>query len=105
MSSSLLEALSCGLPVVVSTAGGNRELVDWGSTGEAIPVSQYTVADCGILVNPKDSRGLAGALSKLLEDDTLVHQLGENARRHVRGSFSHEKTVNDYLTLFSRLAP
>jgi len=103
MSSSLLEAMSCGLPVVVTTVGGNREMVDWGSAPEAIPVSQYKIADCGILVNPEDSRGLAGALSKLLEDTTLVNQLGERARTHMCSRYSQENIVNDYLTLFSRL--
>jgi glycosyltransferase involved in cell wall biosynthesis len=105
MSSSLLEAMSCGLPVVVTTVGGNREMVDWGSAPETIPISQYQIADCGILVNPEDSRGLAGALSKLLEDTALVNQLGERARKYICSRYSQEKIVNDYLTLFSRLLP
>jgi len=103
MSSSLLEAMSCGLPVVVTTVGGNREIVDCGSASDEIPVSQYKIADCGILVNPEDSKGLANALSKLLDDDTLRDQLGERARSHICSRFSQERIVDDYVTLFSQL--
>jgi len=103
MSSSLLEAMSCGLPVVVTRVGGNRELVDWGSSPDGIPVSQYKIGDSGILVNPEDSKGLAGALSKLLNDEILRDQLGKKARSHICNRFSQEKIVNDYVTLFSRL--
>ena len=103
MSSSLLEAMSCGLPVVVTAVGGNREMVERSSGEEAIPVSQFKIADCGILVNPEDSRGLAGALSKLLDDSTLRNRLGEMARKHIVSRFSQEQIVNDYITLFSQL--
>ena len=103
MSSSLLEAMSCGLPVVVTRVGGNRELVDWGSLPGEIPVSQFKIADSGILVNPADSKGLAGALSKLLDDEILRDQLGKKARSHICNRFSQGKIVNDYVTLFSRL--
>jgi glycosyltransferase involved in cell wall biosynthesis len=103
MSSSLLEAMSCGLPVVVTAIGGNREMVEWGSDPNGIPVCQFKIADCGILVNPEDSKGLAGALSKLLDDSTLRKQLGEKARKLIVSRFSQERMVNDYLTLFSQL--
>jgi len=104
MSSALLEAMSCGLPVVVTWVGGNREMVDLGAAPDEIPVSQFKVADCGVLVNPKDSRGLAGALEKLLDDHTLRDQLGKRARDHICSRFSLETIVNDYVALFSRLA-
>ena len=104
MSSSLLEAMSCGLPVVVTTVGGNREMVDWGSPAEGIPVSRYKICDSGILVNPEDTRGLAGALTKLMDDDALRDQLGKKARNHICSRFSQEQIVNDYVTLFSQLA-
>jgi glycosyltransferase involved in cell wall biosynthesis len=103
LSSSLLEAMSCGLPVVVTTVGGNREMVEWGSEPTEIPVSQFKIADCGILVNPEDTKGLAGALSKLLDDSSLRDQLGERARKLIENRFSQERMINDYLTLFSQL--
>jgi glycosyltransferase involved in cell wall biosynthesis len=103
MSSSLLEAMSCGLPVVVTSVGGNREIVEWDSEGNEIPESQFKIADCGILVNPEDSKGLAEALSKLLDDSILRNQLGEKAREHIVSRFSQQQMVNSYVTLFSQL--
>ncbi|MDX1779308.1 MAG: glycosyltransferase, partial [Thermodesulfobacteriota bacterium] len=90
-------------PVVVTAVGGNREIVEWGSERKEIPGAQFKIADCGILVNPDDSKGLAEALSKLLEDSTLRNQLGERAREHIVSRFSQEQMVNNYVTLFSGL--
>jgi glycosyltransferase involved in cell wall biosynthesis len=103
MSSSLLEAMSCGLPVVVTTVGGNREMVDWGSSAEGIPLSKYKICDSGILVNPEDSKGLAEALTKLMGDGALRDQLGKKARNHICSRFSQEHIINGYVTLFSQL--
>jgi len=104
MSSSLIEAMSCGLPVVVTAVGGNREMVEGGAgPPDEIPVSQFKIADCGILVNPEDSKGMAGALSKLLDDSTLRNQLGERARKQIVSRFSQEQMVSNYVALFTQL--
>jgi glycosyltransferase involved in cell wall biosynthesis len=104
MSSSLLEAMSCGLPVVVTAVGGNSEVVVRSSGEQAIQMSQFKIADCGILVNPEDCKGLAGALSKLLDDSPLRNRLGERAREKIVSRFSQEQMVNAYVTLFTQLA-
>ncbi len=103
MSSSLLEAMSCGLPVVVTAVGGNREMVEGVAGPDEIPVSQFKIADCGILVNPEDSKGMAGALSKILDDSTLRNQLGERARKQIVSRFSQEQMVSNYVALFTQL--
>jgi GalNAc-alpha-(1->4)-GalNAc-alpha-(1->3)-diNAcBac-PP-undecaprenol alpha-1,4-N-acetyl-D-galactosaminyltransferase len=67
----LLEAMSCGLPVVVSDGPpGPRELVSHGETGIVVPVN--------------DSRALAEALRRLAGDETLCRRLGDAARERVR---------------------
>ena len=64
----VLEAMACGLPVVVSRHAG---------------ISEYIVDGVdGILLDaPEDSRALAGALSSLLHQPELRLSLGENASR------------------------
>ncbi|MGB9181932.1 MAG: glycosyltransferase [Pyrinomonadaceae bacterium] len=66
----LLEAMSCGLPVVVSDgAPGPLELVEDGVTGLVVPVN--------------DPSALAAALRRLAGDKALRRRLGEAARARV----------------------
>lgn len=66
----LLEAMSCGLPVVVSDgAPGPLELVEDGVTGLVVPVN--------------DARALAAALARLARDPALCRRLGDAARARV----------------------
>jgi GalNAc-alpha-(1->4)-GalNAc-alpha-(1->3)-diNAcBac-PP-undecaprenol alpha-1,4-N-acetyl-D-galactosaminyltransferase len=66
----LLEAMSCGLPVIVSDgAPGPLELVEDGVTGLVVPVN--------------DAVALASALRRLASDDQLRCRLGEAARARV----------------------
>lgn len=66
----LLEAMSCGLPVIVSDgAPGPLELVEDGVTGLVVPVN--------------DAAALAAALRRLASDAELRRRLGEAARARV----------------------
>jgi glycosyltransferase involved in cell wall biosynthesis len=42
----------------------------------------------GLLVEPRDEHGLAGALERLLTDPELRLRLGKSARRRVAGSYN-----------------
>lgn len=69
----LLEAMACGLAVVVSdTSPGPLEYVDDGVTGLVVPVD--------------DARALAGALERLMSDPDLRRRLGTAARTRVAES-------------------
>jgi glycosyltransferase involved in cell wall biosynthesis len=57
-----LEAMACGLPVVASAVGGQRETVVSGLTGTLVP--------------PRDPRALATAVNKLLADPLLRQAYG-----------------------------
>jgi phosphatidylinositol alpha-1,6-mannosyltransferase len=62
-----LEALACGLPLVVSGRAGIAELLDDGK--QAL-----------ILVNPEDPNELSVVLKRVLDDQTLAASLGLNGR-------------------------
>jgi glycosyltransferase involved in cell wall biosynthesis len=68
-----VEAMSCGLPLVATTAGGTPEAVEDGVTG--------------ILVPPADPDAMAAALATLAADDGLRLRLGANAARVARERF------------------
>jgi glycosyltransferase involved in cell wall biosynthesis len=80
LSLSLLEAMAHGLPVVVSDAGGNPDLVTHGKTG--------------LLVPPTDPRAWAGALERVLGNPELARNLGCAARASVRQEYTLDRTVD-----------
>jgi phosphatidylinositol alpha-mannosyltransferase len=66
----LLEAMAAGLPVVTTRIPGYVEVVQDGGTG--------------LLVDPGDPEGLAGACARLLDDPPLADRLGRAAAARAR---------------------
>lgn len=74
---SMVEMMSCGLPVVCTEVG----------TGTSF-VNQHEVT--GLVVPPGDSHALAAALNRLLADDELRREMGARARARAWSHFSAE---------------
>jgi glycosyltransferase involved in cell wall biosynthesis len=70
---SLLEAMSCGKPVVTTRAGGVPDFVEDGK--------------CGYLVPPRDRQALATAIIKILTDRSLAKKMGD---------YNRELCINNY---------
>jgi len=87
----VLEAMACGLPVVVSRQAG---------------ISEYIVdgVDGILLHTPEDPRALAGSLSLLLQQPELRRSLGENAARKA-AQFSWDRQVQAIHLLLSASEP
>jgi glycosyltransferase involved in cell wall biosynthesis len=83
---SLIEAMAMKLPVISTTVTGIPEIVEDGVSG--------------ILVPPYDEDALAGAIVKLIENDNLRKEVGENARKRVEERFDIDKNVAKYVALF-----
>jgi len=58
----------------------------------------------GILVPVQDERILAGAIIKVMRDESVRQMLGSAARIRA-GDFALEKIVNDYKRVFSENSP
>ena len=76
----ILEAMSCGKPVVGTDVEGVREAVEHGVTG--------------ILVPPRDPENLAKAILNLIEDDRKAKSMGAAGRERVKRLFSIESNVS-----------
>lgn len=63
----LLEGMSLSLPSIVSDYGGNPYLIEDGVTGLIFP--------------SRDSKALADAIARLMDDSALATQLGQNAKQ------------------------
>jgi glycosyltransferase involved in cell wall biosynthesis len=85
-SCALAEAMSCGLPSVVSDIEANVQLVTDGVEGRLVPVG--------------DAARIGAALSELLGDAARRRMMGEAARRKIVENFSLEEVVRRYETLF-----
>lgn len=79
-----LEALSCGVPVVASRAGGLPEIV--------------AEEECGLLMPPGNSQELAQALLKLLAGESLRSRFSQAARERAM-AFSIERRTKIFLRL------
>jgi len=90
ISNTALEAMSCGLPVIATAVGGNRELVDDGSTGTLVPVD--------------DDLELARAIERYVDDPALRVQHGSNARVRIVREFDLQHMVASYDRVYRQLA-
>lgn len=76
---SVLEAMSCGLPVIGSRVVGLKNLV----------VDGYN----GLLVPPKDPKSLADAITLLITDSILKKRLSKNAREYILRKHSYTQIL------------
>ncbi len=88
----LVEAASCGRPIVTTDMPGCREIVQDGENG--------------LLVPPEDVQSIAKAIVRLLKDPGLRQKMGDQGRALVQKEFSVEhvveRTVEVYLDLLQR---
>ncbi len=103
MSSALLEAMACGLAVIVTWVGASEELVGTELPGKEIARGHYHIGKRGIVVNHHDEKALAEAVRVLLHDAQLATKLGHRAREFILTSYSHATMVNSYQTLYRSL--
>lgn len=86
----LMEAMSCGLPVVTTPVAGIPDLVH--------------LDENGLLVPQRDPVALAGALERLILNPVLRQQLGACARQTVLDEFDVRAAVRTLAALFRRVA-
>ncbi len=85
----VLEAMACGLPVVVTPVGAVGELVQHGVHGRLVPVG--------------DADALWGALRECLQQPDWMREAGEHNRREVAERFRIERVVAGLEQIVSEL--
>ncbi len=86
---SLIEAMATGLPVVVSDIPANRQLVDPGIEG--------------LVVETKDANAIGKAIVSILSDGEMRQRMGAAGKARVGSTYSTDRVVGQYETLFARL--
>jgi len=85
----LLEAASCGRPLVATNVPGCREIV----------IDGYN----GFLVPPQDHIGLYNAIKKLIEDKRIREKMGMNGRTLVENNFSINKICDETIKVYEKM--
>jgi glycosyltransferase involved in cell wall biosynthesis len=88
-SCSLLEAMSAGLPSVVSNIPANAQLIEPGVHG--------------LHATTGDPDSIAGALLQLIEDPLLRERMGAAARERVLENYSIDRVVDRYEAIFAEI--
>jgi len=83
-----VEAMACGVPVVVSNVGGLPEVVLEGKTGYVIPKE-----------NPKE---LAFAIQSLIENPEKSNEMGLAGIEHVKANYNWIDNANGMLDLYEK---
>jgi len=86
---SLLEAMACGLPAVVTDISGNREWIQNGKNGLLFP--------------PRNSKALAEKIMRLIENEDLRKQFGERCFQEIEKRATWEKCVSKMEAVYESL--
>jgi glycosyltransferase involved in cell wall biosynthesis len=85
----LIEAASCGRPIVTTDMPGCREIVHDEENGYLVP--------------PRDGRAVARAVRRLLADPNLRRKMGRRGRERVEAEFSVEQVVQSTVEVYNQL--
>lgn len=82
----LLEAMSCGRPVVATAVSGNLDVIESGKNGILVPIKSPDI--------------MAGAISGLLDDEARMVELGLAARRTIEKRFTWDAISDKILQCY-----
>jgi glycosyltransferase involved in cell wall biosynthesis len=89
LSNSLLEAMSCGLPVASTRVSGSEDI--------------FADVDVGEIVVPGDAQAMALSLSRLLADPARRTECGIRARTYAKEKYSISSVAKNTSALYERL--
>ena len=89
ISNTILEAMSCGLPVVATKVGGNVELVQEGITGT--------------LIEPGNLNEMTQAMLTYYANTQLAEVRGHAARHQIEQHYSIEAMMDAYLDVYDKV--
>jgi len=82
----ILEAMSCGLPIIATAVGGIPEVVQEGQTGFLVPAS--------------NAAEMAAGFARYLENPALIAQHGATARNLIEQKYSMKSMVAAYQQMY-----
>lgn len=89
MPMSILEAMSCELPIISTFVAGIPEMIEDGKNG--------------ILRKPGDKKGLFDALVELIEDEEKRTLMGKKSLKIIKEKFDSDVIINQLLSIYDGL--
>mgnify|MGYP003974953123 FL=1 len=89
LSLAMLTAMAAGLAVIATDVGGVKDILEENS--------------CGIVVKPKDVKGLANAVIKLIEDQKLLLGYASKGKEVVCSNYSDQSMVSKIQRLYTEV--
>ncbi len=86
LSLAIIEAMMYSKPVIATDVGGNPRLVIDDKTG--------------YLFDYNDNMALKNLIYKFIDNDKMLNQIGNNAKKYVEDNFSLENTAKKYFKLY-----
>lgn len=84
----VLESMSCAIPVVATDVGGVSEALD---------------DTCGFICKPKNYEEIAEKVIKLLQNEQLRRYMGENGRKKIIENFTIESFITEFENTYKEL--
>jgi glycosyltransferase involved in cell wall biosynthesis len=84
----VLEALSCGAPVIATNVGGNPDVIKDGETG--------------FLIKPNDLDMLVGRITHVLENPDAAHEMGKRGREAIVRHYDHASIAEQINCVYER---
>lgn len=87
----IVEAGAVGTPVIATRLGGLLDIVDSGENG--------------LLVEPGDVKGMAGAMQDILTNPKMAEKFTANLRKKVETEFTLDKMTDETLKVYKEVLP
>ena len=85
----ICEAMYCGVPVITSSSGAQREIIDDGESG--------------FIVDPLNEHTLQQAMEHVMSDDVNLPKIITNARHVVEERFMVNRVAHELVTIIDNL--
>ncbi len=89
ISLALLEAMAAGLPVIATSVGGNKEIIQDGING--------------LLVESDNEKELFKAMQLIISEKKINEQIRKNGLLRVKSIFSLDRMVKDYQIIYLKM--